>query len=538
MLYQHSSEPYVEVEAISSIEEVGTTTQSVTEDTIVLASTNHLIVYEGAAVMIYPFKEAKTSIFYRYPRGFVGRIMYDREPCELVPVLDENGKGTGKLMSVQKWDECTEGTKPPRPTVKPTVWVTPGGKLPPPTTTTTTNATAAVAAGDNVDNVPILSPSSTPSISLQPSKFIMKSYLIITLNNIRQDRVMDAREQNSFEKGIVSFLNLQQAVKTNEVIIERATTWYQQTYTTEERDKAQKGEKKGSRNYSNGGGGGRVLQQGDFETAEASSGQQAGTDLIVPSLGPILEVTVIISVERSPLPRKITSQLFETMIRNSKTDFLDTFKKVDALAVLFANTNDVPTVLSVERLTRAPTLRPTRSPVVEVEIEEEEVPGFFSSALRIAIIIIGLVWVGLVVISFNKIKKARHLMKISRDRRFLGEESFMAPYHGMVYEDEKKGGNLRKSKSRSKRASSGKKGMRASLLGGFGGGGGGGGGKKSSLPSKRRNKSEGLKDSEAYSEGEDYDEKSDEIMSSIEDSYASEEESLSVDGSRESGALN
>jgi hypothetical protein len=536
MLYQRSSEP-LETEAISSMEEVETQ-GVVTEDSILLASTNHLIVYEGAAVMTYPFKEAKDSIFYRYPRGFVGRIEYDREPCELIPVLDDNGKPTGEFTSVQKWEECTEGTKAPRPTVKPTVWVKPS----PPTTKQPVSATTGDGSENTTttaDNVSILSPSSSLSISTQPSKLIMKSYLILTFNNIStQGRVMDAREQNSFEKSIVSFLNRQKAVKTNEVYIEGATTWYQQTYTTEEREEqAQKGKKKGDRNKNNGGGG-RVLQVAEeVSSEESSSGQVGATDLIVPSPpmeAPLLEITIIISVERSPLPQKITSQLFETMIRNSKTEFLESLKEVGALTNLFSNTNDIPTVLSVERVTSAPTLRPTRSPVVEVELEEEgEAPAlvgfFFGSALRIALLIIGLVWVGLVLVGFTKIKKARRVMKIQRDRGILGEDSFKTPYHGMVYEDEKKkkkgyeNNDLRKSnKTRSSMrasSSSGKKGMRASLLGGgFGGG-------------KKKKKSEDLKDNEAYSEGEDYNEESDEDMSSMEDSYSSSEEDLSVDGS-------
>ena len=535
MLYQRSSEP-METEAISSIEEVET--QSVTEDTIILASTDHLVVYEGAAVMAYPFKEAKESIFYRIPRGFVGRIEYDREPCELVPVMDASGNVTGEVMSVQKWDECTEGTKAPRPTVNPTIWVKPTGLMSPPPTKMPTEKPVPAALTPNEPVIvgvpttsPILSPTASPSISIPPTIFIMKSYLIITFNNIRQGRVMDAREQNSFEKSIVSFLNRQGAVKANEVDIQGANIWYQQTYTTEEREQAQKGKKKRPSSRSNNNNGdGRVLQEGgssETTAAEAaseessisdSSGQLAGTDLIVPSppaAAPLLEVTVIISVESSPLPQKITSQLFETMIRNSKTEFLASLKDVGALSDLFARTNDIPIVLSVERVTTAPTMRPTRDPMVEVGLEEDA-PGLFSSTLMIILLVVGLVWIGLVFVTFSKIKKARRIMKIQYQRRFLGEDSFKAPYHGMVYDDEKK----KNAKKASVRSSG--KGMRASLLGSFGGT------KKSSFLSKSSYKADDFKDNEDYSEGDDYESKED--MSSIEESYSSEED-LSIDGS-------
>ncbi len=503
LLYQRSSEP-LETEAISSIEEVEE--QSVTEDTIVLASTDHLVVYEGAAVMTYPFKEAKESIFYRMPRGFLGRILYDRDPCELIPAIDENGTDTGEMMSVIKWTDCVNGTKPPRPTVEPTKWVKPRWTLAP-TTMIPTQAPLPLPDVDDPTISPVLSPTSSPSISAKPSIFILKSYLILTFNNIRQSRVMDAREVNSFEKRIVSFLNEQKAVKTNEVDIQGARVSYQQTYTTEEREAAaQRGKKNGLRD-----GDGKVQESDSLEGNEAQESSlsfgQGGTDLIVPSppvepLDPLLEVTVIISVDSSPLPQKITSQLLETMIRNKKTEFLTSMQQVEALSELFETTDDMPTIISVEEVTKAPTRRPTRAPVVPVVVEEE--PGLFSSAAMIVLLIVGLLWVGLTFVSFTKIKKARRLMKIANARRFLGEETFNAPSHGMVYGEDRKDDDFQKSS---------KKGMRRSLLGGFGSGK-----KKKSVPQPKRSS---YKDDD-YSDG-DYSQKNEEDMSSMEDSYSSGE---------------
>jgi len=509
LLYQRSSEPY-ETEAISSIEEVET--QSVTEDTIVVAATDHLVVYEGAAVMTYPFKEAKESIFYRMPRGFVGRINYDRDPCELIPAIDENGADTGELVSATKWADCVQGTRPPRPTLEPSVWVKPRWTLAP-TTKIPTLAPVPLPEVDDPTRAPVLSPTSSPSISAEPTMYVMKSYLILTFNNVRQRRVMEAREQNSFEKKIVSFLNRRKAVKTNEVDIQGASVWYQQTYTTEGRGQsAQKGRKNGSSNTD---GGSRLLQEG--ESAEEIPGSsiptgQAGVDIMVPSrpAEPILEVTVIISVESSPLPQKITSQLLETMIRDSKAEFLASIKQVEALSDLFSTTNDMPTVISVEQLTRAPTRRPTRAPVVPVDLEEEG-PVLFSSALMIALLIVGLVWVGLVLVSFTKIKKARRIMKIQNDRRFLDVDTTKRPSHGMVYEEERKIGDFSKSDK--------KKGMRASLLGAFGGGGK----KKSSVQQPKRRSYKDDEDDDHSVDNGDYNQDSEEDMSSMEDSYSSGE---------------
>lgn len=544
MLYQRSIEPDKGTESISSIEDVETQ-GIVTEDTIVLAQSDHLIVYEGAAVMTYPFKDAKESIFYRMPRGFVGRIEYDREPCELVPVLDSEGVETGELISVQRWEECTKGTKMPRPTVRPTIWVKPSvtdeptrvpTKKPIPVPVVPTTKPPIFVGVPTAS--PIQSPTASPSLSIQPSIFIMKSYLIMTFNNIQcnirppDSCVMDAREQNSFEKSIVSFLNRQAAVKANEVVIQGSSMWYQQTYTMEEWNAAQqpKGRKNGEDSTENGGDGdvnGRTLQTDNFDirdseeapydsSGEEGGGGQGGTDLIIPSqeVASLLEVTIIISVESSPLPEKITSQLFETMIRDYKVDFLESLKDVGSLSDLFARTDDVPMVLALDRVTTAPTLSPTVVATEEVVIEE--VPGLFSSTIAIILLIIAIVWIGLVFMAFSKIKKARRLMKIQRDRRIIGEDAFKAPYHGMVYDGEKK-----KKKDKDKQGrSSFVGGMRSSFLGASGHGG-----KKSSFLSKDSQESFGLlaKSEEEYvSDSHD--------MSSMEDSY-SEEESLSMDGS-------
>lgn len=345
---------------------------------------------------------------------------------------------------------------------------------------------------------------------------------------------MDAREQNSFEKSIVSFLNRQAAVKANEVVIQGSSMWYQQTYTMEEWNAAQqpKGRKKGEDTTTEDGGGGdsdvngRTLQADTFDirdseevpydsSGEEGGGGQGGTDLIIPSqqVASLLEVTVIISVESSPLPEKISSQLFETMIRDYKVDFLESLKDVGSLSDLFARTDDVPMVSALDRVTTAPTLSPTMIATEEVVIEE--VPGLFSSTIAIILLIIAIVWIGLVFMAFSKIKKARRIMKIQRDRRIIGEESFKAPYHGMVYDGEKK----KKNKDKPRRSSF-MGGMRSSFLGASGHGG-----KKSSFLSKNSTESFGLL---AQSEEEYVEDSHD--MSSMEESY-SEEESLSMDGS-------
>ena len=546
MLYQRSSEPDKGTESISSIEDVETQ-GIVTEDTIVLAQSDHLIVYEGAAVMTYPFKDAKEPIFYRMPRGFVGRIEYDREPCELVPVLDSEGVETGELISVQRWEECTKGTKMPRPTVRPTIWVKPSvtdeptrvpTKKPIPVPVVPTTKPPIFVGVPTAS--PIQSPTASPSLSIKPSIFIMKSYLIMTFNNIQcnirppDSCVMDAREQNSFEKSIVSFLNRQAAVKANEVVIQGSSMWYQQTYTMEEWNAAQqpKGRKDGEDTTEDSSGGddvnGRTLQADNFDirdseeapydsSGEEGGGQQGGTDLIIPSqeVASLLEVTVIISVESSPLPEKITSQLFETMIRDYKVDFLESLKDVGSLSDLFARTDDVPMVLALDRVTSAPTLSPTMVATEEVVIEE--VPGMFSTTVGIILLIIAIIWIVLVFMGFSKIKRARRLMKIQRDRRIIGEDAFKAPYHGMVYDGEKK---KKKGKDKPGRRSSFMGGMRSSFLGASDHGG-----KKSSFLSKDSQESFGLL---AKSEEEYVEDSHD--MSSMEDSY-SEEESLSMDGS-------
>ena len=56
------------------------------DDYGVLVTSPEIEVLEGAAVLQYPYSKARDEVFYKRPRGFLGKIVYIRNPC-----LEEDG---------------------------------------------------------------------------------------------------------------------------------------------------------------------------------------------------------------------------------------------------------------------------------------------------------------------------------------------------------------------------------------------------------------------------------------------------------------
>ena len=90
----------------------------------VLATSPEIEVLEGAGVLQYPYSKAQAEIFYKRPRGFMGKIIYIRNPC-----LEEDGEPNyewpcptrapvtaAQLETVKPTQEPTTGT----PTLEPT----------------------------------------------------------------------------------------------------------------------------------------------------------------------------------------------------------------------------------------------------------------------------------------------------------------------------------------------------------------------------------------------------------------------------------
>eukprot|EP00986_Skeletonema_menzelii_P008552 scaffold3643_cov132-Skeletonema_menzelii.AAC.2 len=188
-------------------------------DTKVVASSPDLEIYNGKAVLSYPFPNPMETWFYHSPRSFLGVVTYDRLPCKpfsLYGPVDDLPCGDMPTM------------KPTvRPTLKPTIFVeeedqeveddnnVEGGEetiiIAAPTLKPSSNSTQLETSPPNTSFPPTTSISPTTSIdpSITPTASpiaSIKARIIVTLHNTPA-RFMRQEERDIFIDTLVEFLN-------------------------------------------------------------------------------------------------------------------------------------------------------------------------------------------------------------------------------------------------------------------------------------------------------------------------------------------
>ena len=379
LLYAPSSMPPMSDGPVSSIKEL----EGPTEDKVVLATSDELVLYEGAAVLAYPFLDARDSIWYRMPRGLVGSIRYHRDPC----------------MGATTWEECEE-TRPPSPSggvaSKPTSSSGKGfgsgfgsGFMSPPS--------VAGATGEGLLPNDPLAPSVAPSASDAPSEKTVKANLILTFEFPQTGDETSAVlpgpvEVEAFETTVVDFFTGRDVLEANEVRVGNCKVHYQQFLVSDEDEEEEEEEENETtegwrRGLQNGGfvvGGFAPIEQPaeqqqqptqQVPSPEPPSEEQDGaaadaerqpqedeatavdqgsedangegqrlnateplasvppptTDYQPPLYEPqpqkpphrTLELTLILSLRSTPLPLKITAELLSSELRGNKAEFME-----------------------------------------------------------------------------------------------------------------------------------------------------------------------------------------------------------------------
>lgn len=242
-------------------------------DTVKLVETEDIIVYEGAAVMISPFSNANQRIYYRKPRGFVGRIWYHRKPCEDIVALivndsdnitttsnnnddddelTEQSNGNTRerrrrrrreLTEVVNWKDCIE-------TNDVDLKLMPLKDMPQlflPSNSNQNNNGANIPT--NLNGTP---PTLSPTISHAPTINTMKVNLILTLHNVNAatydygtgtsiNRVLSSTEQEEFESTTINFYDSQELLEINEVELYGCNVHYQQIFEPPESSSSSSG---------------------------------------------------------------------------------------------------------------------------------------------------------------------------------------------------------------------------------------------------------------------------------------------------------
>eukprot|EP00984_Skeletonema_dohrnii_P035692 scaffold35778_cov139-Skeletonema_dohrnii-CCMP3373.AAC.2 len=183
--------------------------ESAESDSRVTASSPELEIYEGEAVLSYPFPDPTQAYLYRSPRLFVGKVHYDRLPCKPFSLY-------GPVIDIP----CVEiPTMPPtkRPTPRPVESI--------PTLQPIEVITAEPTVDPDQSTLeslptmsPLLTPSLSPSVSFAPTISTsptlyptsspmdpIRAYIVVTLHHTL-NRDMSAGENKSFFDVFVPFM--------------------------------------------------------------------------------------------------------------------------------------------------------------------------------------------------------------------------------------------------------------------------------------------------------------------------------------------
>ena len=184
-------------------------------DNKVMASSQDLEIYNGKAVLSYPFPNPAETWFYYSPRMFLGVVSYDRLPCKpfsLYGPVDELPCGTVAVLPTMK------------PTLKPTMQIVEDNVVQDEvqddfiiTRTPTLNPTNILTQLVLETSPPTMSLSPTlstfPTTSILPTMYPSSSpvtptrvRIIVNLHNT-PDMLMNQMEQSVFSETLIEFLN-------------------------------------------------------------------------------------------------------------------------------------------------------------------------------------------------------------------------------------------------------------------------------------------------------------------------------------------
>lgn len=390
LLYARSTD--ADAEELEAVDSLAEAEERPTEDTVVLARTPELIVYEGAAITTYPFSKASERLFYRMPRGFVGQIWYHRAPCE--DVITTTADGNVTVSTVTRWEDCGTARPPER--------------LP--------NQVAALPGAFLAAMEPASSLNATPSAS--PAISFARVNLVMALANAGWGGLMGAEELAAFEATALRFYEGRELLVVNEVEIAGARVAFQQLLRPEEEEGGDTAGRARERTL----GGRRMPEEGRAARRralqEAATGsayepdppETAATPYFVPSL----EVTLVISILYSPLPQRITQELLRTMLANDSNAFLLALRNnvSPALRNYFQTVDAMPSLVAVEKVTTSPTPAPSAAPtplVTEVVVEKPTIPPSTYASIVSGVFYGLLAAVGLaMIVNFRRFMRAEY----------------------------------------------------------------------------------------------------------------------------------
>eukprot|EP00956_Cyclotella_meneghiniana_P039553 scaffold173953_cov60-Cyclotella_meneghiniana.AAC.1 len=267
-------------------------------DYIPLITTKHMTIYTGAATMIYPLSKLNHPVYYRKPRGFLGRIWYEwKDLCSLgsktIVHWDECDTMYNGIGDQEREEEIAYGE------------VYYGGIA-----SDATSVVTSVGDGSDENGSAGGGGDTSSSSSSSPSTDGNQVYLVITFgeapqpqkNNNNNSNIMNEAAQSSFERVLMEFYSNQDVLAMNDVDLYSVEVWLQQFLSLEtmiggkrERDRQR-----------------RRLQAVSSPSSESTSNNLQ--EMVM------FQVTLILTITHSALPHLITRELMVNTVRENVDD--------------------------------------------------------------------------------------------------------------------------------------------------------------------------------------------------------------------------
>ncbi|KAL7493291.1 hypothetical protein ACHAWT_002762, partial [Skeletonema menzelii] len=363
--------------------------ESAESDKRVTASSPELEIYEGEAVLSYPFPDPTQEYLYRSPRLFVGAVQYDRLPCKPFslygPVIDL------PCEEIPTMDPTERPTKRPTPqpiaTEKPTVYPDLTSMESPtmsplftPSLSTSVTFTPTISASPTLSVSPTLYPTASPVTPI-------RAYIVVTLRRTL-NRNMSAGEKKGFFDMFVAFLRKHSKVA---MMVESIDLW------KEEQVKVAA----------------PIESNATYVTPVVSTRSIEGLQTVQAT-----KLTLVLKISSTTLPQNLLGNMAVVAMEENQEELLTEISVLGELYQFFENVDQVVS-FSVSSVTEAPVASPAGNESIYQGLSDRSI--IEESSARVGVVTgvtVAIVWLFLASFSIFYIIKVRSKMK---DRKITSE---------------------------------------------------------------------------------------------------------------------
>jgi len=312
-------------------------------DIRVHASSPELEIYEGEAVLNYPFPNE--AYMYRSPRLFLGVIQYDRLPCKPLSLYGPvNDLPCAEIRTITPTKRPTPQptTSPTKAsfTEKPTIDPQTAMELPTMSLLITSSLSPSISSAPTTSTSPTLYPTSSPVVPI-------RAYIVVTLRKTL-NRDMSAGENGGFFDIFVPFLRLH---CKRAMLVQNIDLWSEEQITVAV----------------------PLVSNATYSTAVVATRAVEGWQQVQAT-----RLTLVLKISSTTLPLNLLGSMAAVAIEENEAELLKEIGVLGELYKFFANVDQVA-AFSIDSVTEAPVASPAEKDTVLPELVDgitiaEEVP--------------------------------------------------------------------------------------------------------------------------------------------------------------------